>query len=78
MVTVEDEDALQLWILQALREFTVSNPDVLSTFIMSLVRRESNEDALRTTCLEELQTFLKDETNDFVDLFIGALSGIEL
>jgi hypothetical protein len=78
VISVEDYDQLLRWILQALRLFSVSNPDVLSTFAISVLRQSEGSDSeqLRSTCLEELQTFLKEETIEFVDMLVSTLEGM--
>ncbi len=76
MIQIEDIDSLKRWILLSLRKFSVSSPDVLATYTISVVNRgESSIDQVRQACLDELETFLKGQTLQFVDLLIRSLEG---
>ncbi|KAJ1391533.1 hypothetical protein B484DRAFT_408702 [Ochromonadaceae sp. CCMP2298] len=68
-----EEQQLEHWVASELAAMKQSNPQVLARIIVSLVKGDQSEDALKAHCVEELKTFLKDKAAGFVKILFRAL-----
>ena len=73
MIIVENTDALRDWLVEELEPVCDADPGVLSKYILALIKRDKDEQVLRTKCLTSLDVFLAKETPAFVDKLIHAL-----
>lgn len=72
---------LKQWMVQKLKPICDADHEVLSEYIMALLRHDQPEKELNFLCLKQLEDFLQNDTKSFVtDLFdhlraFGAFSG---
>lgn len=72
---------LKKWMVQKLKPICDADHEVLSEYVMALLRHDQSENELRLLCLKQLEDFLKQDTKLFVtDLFdhlgtYGAFNG---
>jgi hypothetical protein len=73
----EDEALLERWLLKYLQQLNQPNPGPLSKYTISLLKQEHEQDnKLRQYCQEELRTFLKDNSSEFVTNLFSSLQGM--
>jgi hypothetical protein len=73
--TTAEEHQLQQWVVEKLNAIKQSNSGVIAKLILSLVKEDKNKDELKDHCISELKTFLKNQTQTFVDELFCALKG---
>ncbi len=73
MIVVDNTDALRDWLIEELEPICDADPGVLAKYILALIKRDKEEEALRTKCLTSLDVFLAKETTAFVDKLIHTL-----
>lgn len=69
----DDEILLERWLTSALEAIHERSPESLVKYIISLLKHDSDIDSLKTTCMDELKTFLKDRTAQLVNDLIDAV-----
>jgi ABC-type uncharacterized transport system fused permease/ATPase subunit len=69
----EDEINIERWLVRQLELMHLNNAETLSKYILSLLKQE--RDNLKQFCCDELRTFLKERTEDFVALLFSSLQG---
>ena len=74
--TGTEEKQLEFWLRSELEALDQRNPGALSKLIVSLVKQDKSENALKKHCISELTTFLKTTTEDFVEVMFQAIEGI--
>ncbi|PLW21135.1 hypothetical protein PCANC_05491 [Puccinia coronata f. sp. avenae] len=63
-------DALRQWMVHKLKPICDADHEVLSEYVMALLRHDQAENELRSSCLKQLEDFLQQDTKLFVtDLF---------
>ena len=68
----DDADAAQLksWIVHRLEDISDADSDVLADYVLALLRHEQGADEVRRLCVEQLDDFLREHTEEFVgDVF---------
>ncbi|KAA1133073.1 RNA-binding protein 26 [Puccinia graminis f. sp. tritici] len=77
----KQSDYLKQWMVQKLKPICDADHEVLSEYVMALLRHDQSENQLRSSCLKQLEDFLQQDTKLFVtDLFdhlrtFGAFNG---
>ncbi|KAF6220650.1 hypothetical protein HO133_003083 [Letharia lupina] len=72
---IEEEDAAELktWVVKRLENISDADSDVLADYVIALMRADTPESELRTTAVDCLEDFLKDNTATFVDEIFKAI-----
>jgi hypothetical protein len=70
----DDEISIERWLVRELELMHQNNAETLSKYILSLLKQE--RDNLKQFCHDELRTFLKERTEEFVALLFSSLQGI--
>ncbi|XP_069100780.1 RNA-binding protein 27 isoform X2 [Pleurodeles waltl] len=69
---IEDVDALKCWLAKLLEPICDADPNALANYVVALVKKDKSEQDLRAFCVDQLDVFLQQATNGFVDkLFEG-------
>jgi hypothetical protein len=71
----EDETSLERWLIYQLEFYEVDNPEVLSKYILTLLKNDKPLSQLESYFEGELKTFLKSKTQDFVSFLITSVNG---
>ncbi|CAE6518190.1 unnamed protein product [Rhizoctonia solani] len=69
----EDAPALRPWLVKNLEPICDAEPEVLSNYILALLKHEAPEHELRETFRKQLYDFLDNETSKFVDELFTAI-----
>ncbi|KAL9115262.1 MAG: hypothetical protein Q9227_001056 [Pyrenula ochraceoflavens] len=70
-LTKDKSDALKSWVVKRLEDISDADPDVLGDFVLALLKSDASDDEIRRNSIENLEDFLKDHTQPFVDeLFV--------
>jgi RNA recognition motif-containing protein len=72
----EEETLLEKWMVQQLAAVHQNNAETLSKYILSLLKQD--KDNMKQFCHDELRTFLKDRTEEFVSILFAALHGMRM
>ncbi|XP_064636970.1 RNA-binding protein 26-like isoform X2 [Lineus longissimus] len=70
---VEDTDALKTHLTNVLEPICDADPLALAKYIVALVKKDKTPEQLKTSCLDQLDVFLQDKTNGFVDNLFESL-----
>jgi hypothetical protein len=76
--TEYEERQLESWSCSELDAMGQKNPEVVARLIVSLVKEERSTKALQAHCNTELKPFLKETTQDFVEVLFQAIEGSSL
>lgn len=68
-----DQEALKSWLVSTLIPLCQADPEALAKYVMALIKKDKQEDELKTVCFDQLKVFLEDNTKPFVDEFFRAL-----
>jgi len=70
MVSIGDSESFRSWLMKKLQPVCDADPTALAKYVMALLKKDKSENELKNLCLEQLDVFLKKETEPFVeDLF---------
>ncbi|CAE6529417.1 unnamed protein product [Rhizoctonia solani] len=69
----EDAPALRPWLVKNLEPICDAEPEVLSNYVLALLKHEAPENELKETFRNQLHDFLDNETSKFVDDLFTAL-----
>ncbi|KAL8886448.1 MAG: hypothetical protein Q9215_005854 [Flavoplaca cf. flavocitrina] len=74
MIIGDDEAAeLKLWVVKKLEDISDADSDVLADYVLALIRAETPEPELRLSAVANLEDFLQDKAEKFVDETFDAL-----
>jgi hypothetical protein len=76
--TDHEERQLESWSRSELDAIGQKNPEVVARLIVSLVKEDRSAKALQAHCNKELMPFLKETTQDFVEVLFQAIEGSRL
>ncbi|CAE6422159.1 unnamed protein product [Rhizoctonia solani] len=69
----EDAPALRPWLVKNLEPICDAEPEVLSNYVLALLKHDAPESELKETFKNQLNDFLDNETSKFVDELFAAL-----
>ncbi|KAJ1311603.1 hypothetical protein OPQ81_010080 [Rhizoctonia solani] len=69
----EDAPALRPWLVKNLEPICDAEPEVLSNYVLALLKHEAPEAELKETFRKQLYDFLDNETSKFVDELFAAI-----
>jgi hypothetical protein len=74
---LSEKEELQLnrWSCLELESIGQSSPEVLAKIIVASVKEDKSTAALKTHCISQLKTFLKEYTDDFVEVLFQTIEG---
>ncbi|KAI4222974.1 MAG: hypothetical protein L6R36_005757 [Xanthoria steineri] len=72
---ISDEEAAELktWVVKKLEDISDADSDVLADYVLALIRAETPEPELRLSAVANLEDFLQDKAEKFVDETFDAL-----
>ncbi|RPB16399.1 hypothetical protein P167DRAFT_602586 [Morchella conica CCBAS932] len=73
MMLFDDGDAalLKKWIVKRLEDISDADSDVLADYVLALLRHDQVDDEVKKLCIEQLDDFLREHTEQFVnDVFL--------
>ncbi|KAL8670817.1 MAG: hypothetical protein Q9168_004665 [Polycauliona sp. 1 TL-2023] len=72
---IGDEEAAELktWVVKKLEDISDADSDVLADYVLALIRAETPEPELRLSAVANLEDFLQDKAEKFVDETFDAL-----
>ncbi|XP_068133640.1 RNA-binding protein 27 isoform X2 [Hyperolius riggenbachi] len=69
---IENVEAFKTWLSNLLEPICDADPTALANYVIALVRKDKSDEELKAVCADQLDVFLQQETNTFVDkLFEG-------
>lgn len=71
----KEEQQLHRWSCIELESIGQASPAVLAKIIVASVKEDKSTAALKTHCISQLKTFLKEYTEDFVEVLFQAIEG---
>jgi len=69
-----ESDLLKGWIVKRLADISDADSDVLADYVLALVKSDEPDDQVRRNCQDNLDDFLKENTNAFIDDVFGAIT----
>jgi hypothetical protein len=74
---LSEKEELQLhrWSCLELESIGQSSPELLAKIIVASVKEDKTTTALKAHCISQLKTFLKEYTDDFVEVLFQAIEG---
>ncbi|KAL8725485.1 MAG: hypothetical protein Q9166_007323 [cf. Caloplaca sp. 2 TL-2023] len=72
---IGDEEAVELktWVVKKLEDISDADSDVLADYVLALIRAETPEPELRLSAVANLEDFLQDKAEKFVDETFAAI-----
>lgn len=67
-------ELLKTWVIKRLSDVSDADPDVLGEYVLALVKSDEPDAVVRSTCISNLQDFLQDSTESFVDEVIAVIA----
>ncbi|KAL2352546.1 CCCH zinc finger and RRM domain-containing protein [Cryomyces antarcticus] len=67
LVSEADTPDLKKWVIKRLEDISDADSDVLADYVLALVKSEEPDEQVRLNCLENLEDFLKQHTDVFVN-----------
>ncbi|KAH7731112.1 cutaneous T-cell lymphoma tumor antigen se70-2 [Aphelenchoides avenae] len=74
---IDSEAALKAWIVEDISTLSDAEPEALAKYVLALLRKNLSEDELEKLCKEQLDVFLQNHTNNFVDSLFKCLRNKE-
>ncbi|KAK4506092.1 hypothetical protein PRZ48_004057 [Zasmidium cellare] len=68
-----DSELLKQWIVKKLEDVSDADSDVLADYVLALVKTDDPEPVAKKSCVENLQDFLGDTSQKFVDDVFAAI-----
>nr|CCA23889.1 RNAbinding protein putative [Albugo laibachii Nc14] len=69
----EIKEQLREWLVRNLEPVCDADPEVLSKYVLALVQNDPLKDGLRQVCINKLEEFLGEETEEFVSRLFQAI-----
>ncbi len=69
-----ETELLKKWVVKKLESISDADSDVLADYVVALAKTDDPEPAAKVNCIENLQDFLVDNTEPFVDQLFQAIS----
>ncbi|OQO07243.1 hypothetical protein B0A48_07813 [Cryoendolithus antarcticus] len=69
-----DSELLKTWVIKRLSDISDADSDVLADYVLALVKSDDPDAVVRETCISNLQDFLQDSTESFVDEVIAVIT----
>ncbi|KAK6429964.1 hypothetical protein LTR95_013888 [Oleoguttula sp. CCFEE 5521] len=70
----DDSELLKTWVIKRLSDISDADSDVLADYVLALVKSNDPDAVVRDTCITNLQDFLQDSTESFVDEVISVIT----
>ena len=70
----EDHNKLRPWEIKKLAAISDADSEVLADYVIALVKTDESESAAKANCVENLQDFLGDSADSFVDDVFAAIA----
>lgn len=70
---IDDPDTMKSWLVQVLQPLCEADPEALAKYVMALIKKDKSDDDLKKICLDQLDVFLTNNTEKFVDKLFVAL-----
>ncbi|XP_025829280.1 RNA-binding protein 26 [Agrilus planipennis] len=70
---IDDPDAFKTWLTAVLKPLCEADPGALAKYVFALVKKDKSEDVLRQSMISQLEVFLQQETESFVNLLFKTL-----
>ncbi|OQN96470.1 hypothetical protein B0A48_17526 [Cryoendolithus antarcticus] len=69
-----ESESLKTWVIKRLSDISDADSDVLADYVLALVKSDDPDAVVRDTCITNLQDFLQDSTESFVDEVIAVIT----
>ncbi|XP_001633840.2 RNA-binding protein 26 [Nematostella vectensis] len=70
---IQNVEALKTWLTSRLEPICEADPAALAKYVVALVKKDKTSEELMEVCKDQLEVFLSDETNKFVEVLFEAL-----
>ncbi|TPX30309.1 hypothetical protein SmJEL517_g06107 [Synchytrium microbalum] len=77
LLSEREAQSLKLFLTTDLEHRSEADPNVLADYVLVLLKHDQPIQDLRTTCLDQLEDFLKEQTTPFVTRLFNALQSKE-
>ncbi|XP_044763327.1 zinc finger protein swm [Coccinella septempunctata] len=74
---VEQPEAFKNWLTAVLKPMCDADPAALAKYVIALIKKDKEDDELRKSMVGQLEVFLEDETETFVNLVFQTLQSQE-
>ncbi|KAI6232278.1 hypothetical protein M3Y95_00469400 [Aphelenchoides besseyi] len=64
---IENTELLNQWIKKRISEICDAEPVAFAKYVVALLKKDDSEDKLRSICCDQLNVFLAEDTDDFVN-----------
>ncbi|PWN35425.1 uncharacterized protein FA14DRAFT_178794 [Meira miltonrushii] len=66
-------DELKIWLIKELEPICDADPEVLSDYVLALLKHDGSDETLQASLQEQLEDFLAEQTTPFVEKAFAAL-----
>ncbi|PWY71761.1 hypothetical protein BO70DRAFT_389608 [Aspergillus heteromorphus CBS 117.55] len=66
-LTENEANEVKMWVVKKLEDISDADSDVLADYVLALIRTDAPDDEIRKASVENLEDFLREHTNEFVD-----------
>ncbi|PYH94212.1 hypothetical protein BO71DRAFT_399080 [Aspergillus ellipticus CBS 707.79] len=66
-LTENEANDVKQWVVKKLEDISDADSDVLADYVLALIRTDAPDDEIRKASVENLEDFLREHTNEFVD-----------
>ncbi|KAK9887320.1 hypothetical protein WA026_021628 [Henosepilachna vigintioctopunctata] len=74
---VEQPEAFKTWLTAVLKPMCDADPAALAKYVIALIKKDKADDELRKSMIGQLEVFLEEETEPFVNLVFQTLQSQE-
>jgi len=73
IISTENLELLRVWLIKKLSPICDAEPTALAKYVIALIKKDKKEEDLKMLCYQQLEIFLKNNTDDFVNLLFASL-----
>lgn len=74
---VEQPEAFKIWLTAVLKPMCDADPAALAKYVIALIKKDRADDELKKSMIGQLEVFLQEETESFVNLVFQTLQSQE-
>merc|ERR1719489_286747 len=73
IISTENLELLRAWLIKKLSPICDAEPTALAKYVIALVKKDKKQEDLKVLCYQQLEIFLKNNTDDWVNLLFESL-----
>ncbi|XP_065832512.1 RNA-binding protein 26-like isoform X2 [Oscarella lobularis] len=73
-MNIKSVESLKTWLSAKLEPICDADPAALAKYVLALLKKNKSDEQLKELCIDQLEVFLSNETNRFVEKLFDALA----